>query len=166
MVSTDRWLVRQDVPIAADARAVHGITPQDLQARGIPPHESLTRLLGVLNQAPACMGHNIHMFDVLFLTAEARRLGVTPPRVDDFVDTAALFKGWKLRIAKGPNETHRSYAERVLSMKTPGLKYSIQTCLAELRIDRNAAKAHDAAGDAYLTHLIYGKLMSAIGGLQ
>ena len=154
------------MPISADAGAVHGITPQDLQAHGIPPHESLTRLLGLLNQAPACMGHNIHMFDVLFLTAEARRLGRAPPRVDGFVDTAALFKGWKLGISKEPNETHRSYAERVLSMKTPGLKYSIQTCLDELRIDRNAAKAHDAAGDAYLTHLIYGKLMSAIGVLR
>ena len=163
VVLTNGWLVKQDVHISAEARAVHGITPEDLQTRGIPPRESLTRLLDLLNHAPVCVGHNIHKFDVPFLLAEAKRLGLEPPRVDDFVDTAALFKGWRIGVRKRPNETPRAYAEQVLSTKAYGVKYSIPACLNELRIDKKLGKAHDAAGDAYLTHLIYDKLMSVLG---
>jgi DNA polymerase-3 subunit epsilon len=164
VVSTDGWLVRQDVPISAEAAAVHGIRDQALLARGIPPLESLERLLAVMDRAPACVGHNIHMFDVPFLMAEVRRFRLVPPSVEEFVDTAALFKGWRLGVSKRPTETHRAYAERVLSMRTPGLKYAIPACCRELRIDKNAAKAHDAVGDAYLTHLIYVKLLSLLTG--
>ncbi len=164
VISTDEWLVNQSVRISAEARAVHGITEADMQAHGISPQESLARLFGLMSQAPVCVGHNIHRFDVLFMFSEARRLGVQPPRVEDFVDTAALFKGWKLGCRKGPQETARAYAERVLAMKAPGLKYSIPACLREFRIDSRPVKAHDAAGDAYLTHLIYERLKSLSAG--
>jgi len=160
VISTDGWLVNQSVRISAEARAVHGITENDIQARGIPPQDSLARLFALMGQAAGCVGHNIHRFDVLFMFSEARRLGLQPPGVEDFVDTAALFKGWKLGCRKGPKETNRAYAERVLSMKAFGLKYSIPACLKELRIDSKLVKAHDAAGDAYMTHLIYERLKS------
>jgi DNA polymerase-3 subunit epsilon len=160
VISTDGWLVDQSVRISAEARAVHGITEKDVQAHGIPPQESLGRLFTLMSQAPACVGHNIHRFDVLFMFSEARRLGVQAPRVEDFVDTAALFKGCR----KGPKETDRAYAERVLAMKALGLKYSIPACLKELRIDSRSVKAHNAAGDAYMTHLIYEKLKSLPAG--
>lgn len=162
VLTTDGWLVRQEVPISAEAVAVHGIRQEDLLARGIAPAESMARLLALLEQAPACVGHNIHMFDIPFLMAEVRRLGLRPPSTEGFVDTAALFKGWKLGVLKRPTETHRAYAERVLSMRAPGLKYAIPACLRELRIDKKTAKAHDATGDAYLTHLVYTKLMATL----
>lgn len=162
VVSTDGWLVKQDVPISAEAAAVHGIRDEDLAARGIAPAESMERLVALLERAPACVGHNVYVFDIPFLMAEVRRLRSKAPSVAGFVDTAALFKGWKLGLPQRATESHRAYAERVLAIRSPGLKYSIPACLRELKIDRKAVKAHDATGDAYLTHLIYAKLTATL----
>lgn len=149
------WLVRQDVRIHPEATKVHGITAEDLRARGIPPEESLTRLFEAMRGAPACTGHNIHRFDVKFMRAEARRLGMAPPDARDFIDTAALFKGWKLGMPKAPRESHQDYADRVLSIRTAGLKYAVEACVRELGIKTDTTGLHDAGHDAYLTHLIF-----------
>ena len=87
------WLVHQDARIDPEATHVHGITADDLRAKGISPQESLTKLCEAMQSAPACLGHNIHRFDLKFMRAEARRLGMVPPDARDFIDTAALFKG-------------------------------------------------------------------------
>lgn len=154
---TDRcgWLVNQDVEVPLEARRVHGITAADIRARGLPPRESLARLLDALASAPMCMGHNIHKFDILFLLAESRRLGMNLPGCADFVDTAALFKGWKLNMPRRPDENFETYARRVLGIRAPGLKYSIPACLRELRIQTGSSHLHDAGNDAYVTHLIF-----------
>ena len=152
------WLVQQDVRIDPEATRIHGITAEDLRARGIPPQESLTRLFETMKRAPTCIGHNIHRFDVPFLLAEGRRLGVQTPNCEHFIDTAAIFKGRKLGLAKNPAESPKAYADRVLSIRAPGLKYSIPTCLAELGIETDTARLHDASHDAYLTHLIFQSL--------
>lgn len=149
------WLVRQDVPIHPEATEVHGITAEDLRARGVPPQESLTRLFEAMRSVPACMGHNIHRFDVKFMRAEARRLGIVPPDASDFIDTAALFKGRKLGMPKRPHESHQDYAHRILSIRAPGLKYSVEACVRALGIKTDTTGLHDAGQDAYLTHLIF-----------
>jgi DNA polymerase III epsilon subunit-like protein len=154
---TDRqcWLVRQEVPIDPEAARLHRITLEDLRARGIPPQESLTRLLAAMQNAPVCMGHNIHRFDVAFLQAESRRLGVPAPDAREFIDTAALFKGWKLGMTQAPGESHQEYAQRVLAVRTPGLRFSVEACLRELRIQAETGGLHAADEDAYLTHRIF-----------
>lgn len=163
VTARDGWLVRQDVPSSPDAQKVHGISDAAIQAQGIAPKESLTRLLAYLKDAPMCMGHNIHRFDVPFMEAEAKRLKVRIPPVADYVDTAALFKGWKLGIARGRSESHREYAHRVLSMRVRGLKYAIPVCLHELGIHSHNVVAHEAESDAYSAHLIFEKLVGVLG---
>ena len=155
------WLVHQDVRIDPEATRIHGLTAEDLRARGIPPQESLTRLFEAMRSAPVCMGHNIHRFDVKFMRAEGRRLGIVPPEACDFIDTAALFKGWKLGMPKGPHESHQDYAHRVLSIRAPGLKFSVDACVRALGIKVDARGLHNADQDAYLTHLIFHALQGA-----
>ena len=114
----------------------------------------MARLLAMMRAAPACVGHNIHRFDVEFLLAEAKRLDIEPPECDDYFDTAAWYKGHKLRMSQRDGESHRKYALRVLSIPVAGLYYSIPTCIAELGIDARESEMHDASYDAYCTHLI------------
>ena len=156
------WLVNPGVEVPREATAIHGITTNDIRARGIPPRDSLTRLLDTLASAPACMGHNIHRFDVLFLLAECQRFGLMPPSCADFADTAALFKGWKLNMPRKPGESPEAYARRVLGIRTPGLKYSVSACLQALGIQLNSSHLHDAGNDAYATHLIFEALRSIL----
>jgi DNA polymerase-3 subunit epsilon len=155
VVERGGWLVNQAVRIHPEAQARHGITERDLQVRGISPAESLASLLGRMRGAPTCVGHNLQQFDFPFLLAECGRLTQPAPTCDDFIDTAALYKGWKLGTAKGPRESHRAYAQRVLSTRAYGLKYSIPECLRTLRIREEQAGFHEAGHDAYLTHLIF-----------
>jgi DNA polymerase III epsilon subunit-like protein len=161
---TDRlgWLVNQDVEVPLEARRVHGITTADIRAHGLPPRESLARLFDALAAAPVCMGHNIHQFDALFLLAESQRLGLTPPVYSDFVDTAALFKGWKLGLPRGPDEDYATYTRRVLGIRTPGLKYSVPACLQALGVKVDPSHLHDASNDAYATHLIFEALQKVL----
>ena len=148
--------MRQDVPIHAEAQRKHGITNGALRKDGTTPEASLTRLLAAMREAPACMGHNIHMFDLRFLRAECRRTGVREPDSSAFIDTAALFKGWRLGTPYDHcHESHRQYAIRVLSARVAGLKYSVEACLETLAIEADKSSMHDASEDAYLTHLIF-----------
>ena len=149
------WLVNQSVDIPAGATAVHGIRTADIRSRGQTPKHSLRVLLKALDSAPHCMGHNIHRFDVAFLRAECNRIGYTMPNVGDYVDTAALYKGWKLGQPKRSGQTHRNYANGVLSIRVRGLKYSLETCTRDLGIKLNPSTLHDASADAYATHLVY-----------
>jgi len=104
--------------------------------------------------APTCVGRNIHRFDVKFMQAESRRFGIQPPVARDFIDTAALFKGWKLGMPKESRESHHDYAHRVLSIRSAGLKYSVEACMRTLGIKADTAELHKASHVAYLTHLI------------
>lgn len=150
------WLVRQDVPIHPEAQRKHGITVETLRKHGTTPGASLSRLLAAMREAPACVGHNVHMFDLRFLRAECRRLGVREPDSSEFIDTAAVFKGWRMGTPYDyRHESHREYAIRVLSARIAGLKYSVEACLEALAIDADRSGMHAASEDAYLTHLIF-----------
>ncbi len=156
VVNRTGWLVRQDVPIHPEAQRKHGITDEALRKDGTTPEASLTRLLAAMREAPACMGHNIHAFDLRFLRAECRRIGVREPDSSGFIDTAALFKGWRLGIPYDHrHESPRDYAVRVLSTRVKGLQYSVETCLETLAIEADKSGMHHANEDAYLTHLIF-----------
>jgi len=163
-VATERsgWLVNQEVEVPPEARMVHGITTADIRARGIAPRESLARLFEAVATVPTGVGHNIHQFDILFLVAESRRFGVPVPEFGHFVDTASLFKGWKLNLSRKTGETHKQYTDRVLAIRAPGLKYSLPTCLASLGIQAGETRLHQAGDDAFLTHLIFEALKKVV----
>lgn len=162
VVQTDGWLVRQEVRFDPEAVARHRLSEVVVAEKGIDPAESLDKLLQQMTAAPTCIGHNIHRFDLRFLKAECKRLDRQVPRSDMYVDTAALYKGWQLKDRKAPQESHRSYAERVLSKRVKGLQYSIPACLRRFQIEYDNKRLHDAAHDAVATHLIYQALRKLI----
>lgn len=149
------WLVNQGVEVPPEAAAVHGITTDRIRSEGETAKHSLRVLLKALQSAAHCMGHNIHRFDLAFLEAECTRMAYPMPSVADYVDTAALYKGWKLGEAKSADESHSDYASRILSMRVAGLKYSLPTCLRALGISVPSSTLHDASADAYATHRVY-----------
>ncbi len=155
VVATDGWLVNQGVEIDPEALVRHHITKEDTLARGISPGDSLRRLLAAMEQTPVCIGHNIHQFDVPFLRAECARLKAEMPACENWLDTAALYKGWKLGWTKRDAESHRAYATRVLETRAPGLKFAIPACLDALGLKLDKSRLHDASTDAYATHLIF-----------
>lgn len=162
VVDRSSWLVKQNVEVPQEATRIHGISTDEIKANGIPPHDSIRRVLAAMGRAPTCIGHNIHRFDVPFLLAESHRLGASVPDCEHFIDTAAIFKGRKLAMPQKPTESPRAYADRVFSVRAPGLRYSIPTCLAELDIDAGTARLHDASHDAYVTHLIFQNLRKTV----
>jgi DNA polymerase III epsilon subunit-like protein len=156
------WLVDQDVRIDPEAERRHNINAQQIKSHGIPPHDSLLQLMERIEGVPTIVGHNIHTFDVPFLLAECRRLHVAPPRCDDWIDTAAIYKGMKLGMRKQSSEGHRAYATRVLSRPVRGLRYSVSECVRVLRIPTTGEDLHKAGRDAYLTHLIFAALQQHV----
>lgn len=151
----ESWLVNQDCRIDPEAALRHKLTIDRLRSHGIPPEESLRRLLDRLGGAKVCIGHNIHRFDVPFLLAECRRFNVTPPETRDYIDTAAHYKGWKLNMKQLAGETQKAFADRVLELRVKGLKYAIPECVRDLKIKAEGGALHDAAHDTYLTYLIF-----------
>jgi hypothetical protein len=87
---------------------------------------------------------------------------MNPPACVDFVDTAALFKGWKLGMPRRPDESFEAYARRVLGIRAPGLKYSVPACLRAFGIRLEPSHLHDAGNDAYATHLIFEALQKVL----
>ncbi len=156
------WLVNQEVDVPPDATRIHGITTQALRKDGVPPDKSLSVLLKTLTTAPACVGHNIHRFDVQFLRSECHRLEMPLPNSEEYVDTAALFKGWRMGMPKSPHETHERYADRVLSQRVYGLKYSVAACMQHLQINNEGLGLHDAGADTFCTHLIFEALKRSL----
>ena len=162
VVDRSRWLVNQNVEVPRAATRIHGISTDDIRTRGIAPCDSAVRMLDAMRRAPTCIGHNIHRFDVPFLLVEIRRQGLEAPDCEHFIDTAAIFKGHRLGMTANPSESPKAYAARVFSVRAPGLKYSIPTCLAELGIEAGTSQLHDASHDAYLTHRIFQTLRRTI----
>ncbi len=162
IVETTCWLVNQQVPIDPDAEIRHHISFEKTARDGNSPKDSLDRLLAAMKESPTCVGHNVHRFDLQFLRTECRRLGGIMPADEDYIDTAALYKGWQIGRRKTPQESHRTYSDRVLSERVRGLQYSIPVCLQRLGIRLDASKLHDASHDAVATHLIFQALKSKL----
>lgn len=154
MVRADGWIVKQDMEVPVVASDIHKITTARMRAEGICPKQSIHKLSGILSGSPAIIGHNIHRFDCLFLENECNRYEAPLPEIANAIDTAALYKGLKLGIRKSPDESHRDYADRVLSIKAYGLKYKVSICLEELGIAFDG-ELHDATRDTVATHLIF-----------
>jgi DNA polymerase III epsilon subunit-like protein len=55
-------------------------------------------------------------------------------------------------------ESFIDFAERVMSVKAYGVKYSLGLCCDEVGIDRKDVKQHRALGDVFLTHALFKKI--------
>ena len=126
VVTPDAQLRAESVLVKIDRRLpdnivrLTGITDQLLALEGIPIDDALLWLKNRIGDLPL-VGHNVIRFDRGFLleaTRQHRRTMFPEDRamdeVDDlpayrFIDTMALFKGYKLCLEPSPGESHYQY---------------------------------------------------------
>lgn len=157
------WILKGDRHSAPKALAAHGIVETERQFNGVDPKEALYEFIEIVGSMPL-IGHNIFRYDVPLLAANMRRAGYDPTELwakkfNASIDTAALYKS---RLIKEPQrwyENHRAYAERVLEIVAPGVKYNLtHACKAE-GIDVSDLVAHRTDGDVEMVHRLYNKLV-------
>ena len=169
----DSRLVKIGRPLPRQIVRLTGITDRDLIARGL----SIDAALGWLVESTAglpLVGYNILNFDRGFLLEAARRHrraveeGAAAERVIDevddlpahrFIDAMALYRGYKLGRYPEAGESHREYAQRVLSWKVSGMRYSLAAACAEFGISTERVRAHRAAGDVIQTQRVFERLL-------
>jgi len=170
---TDSVLVKIDRSLPDVIVRLTGITDRDLASRGITVDDALDWFVERTSDLPL-VGHNIVRFDRAFLLEAARvhrrsvEEGRYPRRVIDevdhlparrFIDTMALFKGYKMGQYPTGGESHTEYVQRILDMRTPaGLRYSLQAACQDLGISTSRVRAHRAHGDVVQTQRLFEKL--------
>ena len=66
-----------------------------------------------------------------------------------------IVKGKKLEMDRNWNESFKEYADRVMEVRAPGVKYNVALCCEELEIQVEGIQMHRALGDVTLTHEIF-----------
>ena len=120
------------------------------------------------------MGHSILTGDRPYLLEAARRHRQTVedglyPRlaideeadlaVHRFIDTAGLYKGYKLGEYQQAGESHQEYALRVISLDAHGIRTGLTAACEDLGMTTSRVRAHRAAGDVIYTQRLFEKLL-------
>ena len=132
-----------------------GITSEDVNT-GDSPYDVISDFTSKIPGKHVYF-HNGFRFDIPFIETEAFRVGAAYPLNPSYLDTAALYKAYKMDILSWIEDydTFEEFAHAVLSLRAKGVKYSIKHCCSEMGIDiKEAGNLHRAATDAYLTHRI------------
>ena len=147
-----------------------GITDQLLAREGKPIDDALLWLKNRMGDLPL-VGHNVIRFDRGFLLEATRqhRRTVSPEdraldEVDDlpayrFIDTMALFKGYKLCLKPSPGESHYQYSQRVLQTPARGIRFSLGYACNDVGVRTSGNPSHRAANDAIMTQQLFEKLL-------
>lgn len=140
----------------------YGWTVDRLRAEGVPPREVVVQVADVLAARPVLVGHNSWRFDLPMLdrlcqAVTGLAVGVPPTQL---IDTNAVVRALQSGVTPSGGETYRDFATRANSVG--GTKY--RSSLDDYCVTRFALrsrhgverdKAHDAAYDCWLTHLVY-----------
>jgi DNA polymerase III epsilon subunit-like protein len=156
-------IIRTVKPIPEFITGLTGITNNDSRVRGVPIHDAIGVLIGIVDNLPI-VGHNVIRFDRGFLinNSPSEVLGLTEFPLDRFIDTAGLFKGMRMGMVRGDNEEHWQYVNRVLEIRRPGLKYSLGVCCRYFGIEYDEEQAHSAAYDVKVTNELFCKLQTVV----
>lgn len=166
IANSAHYIKRPPGTMVGEAKEVTGITDEILMSKGEDPQNFYSRFLTLLelfrNNHLMIVGHNIMRFDAPFLEADLRRQGLefsfTP---NELIDTGCTFKAVNVGVSIGPAETLHSFFNRIYSLRSH-IKWRLEYAVAHLGIDKqydlDLEKAHDAAFDCYLTHLLFEQL--------
>ena len=169
----DRVLVKIDRSLPKRIVRLTGITDRDLATSGIGIDDALAWFTKITSGLPL-VGHDILRADRPYLLEAARRHrgaveeGLCPElsidEVDDlavhrFIDTAGLYKGYKLGVYQQTDESHQDYALRVMGQKAYGLRTGLTAACEDLGITTTRIRSHRAAGDVIYNHKLFEKLL-------
>ena len=170
---TDRVLVKIDQPIPKRIVRLTGISDRDLAASGISVDDALAWFVEKTDGLHL-VGHSIIKSDRQYLLEAARRHchavkeGKYPRLCIDegndlplkrFIDTAGLFKGYKLGEYQEAEESHQEYAQRVIALPARGLQTGLTAACEDLGISTSRISSHRAAGDVVQNHRLFERLL-------
>ncbi len=170
---TDRVLVKIDRPIPNRIVRLTGITDRDLAAGGIGIDDALAWFVEKTAGLPP-VGHNMIKSDRPYLLEAASRhchaveVGQYPSlcideaidlQIERFIDTAGLYKGYKLGEYQEAGESHQDYAQRVIALPALGLRTGLTAACEDLGISTSRISSHRAAGDVVQNHRLFERLL-------
>lgn len=151
-------LINWGIPVPEEITKITGITQQEIEEKGIDPDEARQQFMTFIDGLPL-IGHNIRNFDLQFL---AQFVGFTGGEWDDYLqnylDTAAMYKAKKLGTDRYWDETFNDFTERVMNTKAFGVKFNVGIACEELQISKDGLTQHRALADVILTNEIFKKL--------
>jgi DNA polymerase III subunit epsilon len=136
--ATMACLVAPGMPIPWQARAIHGISDEDVE--GAPAFREVSGALLELARGAVIVGHNVR-FDLSFLDAELLRAGLARGQAET-ADTVAL--------------SRRAFPGRP--------SYKLGSIASSLGIDAGAA--HRALDDARTCMRLYAQCVASLGGAK
>ena len=169
----DRVLVKVDRPLPKRIIRLTGITDRDLASGGISIDDALAWFSDRTDGLPL-VGHNILEADRRFLLKAAHRHrliveeGLHPTLAIDqdddlaiqrFIDTAGLYKGYKLGEYPHAGESHQEYVKRVLALGGYGIRTGLTAACEDLGISTSRIRAHRAIGDVIQNQKLFEKLL-------
>ena len=170
---TDRVLVKIDRPLPKRIVKLTGITDRDLQTGGIAIDDALAWFVESTSGLPL-VGHDIIRGDRPYLLEAARRhrdtveegrypeLSIDEERdlpVQRFIDTAGLYKGYKLGEYQQVGENHQDYSLRVVGLRAHGIRMGLTAACEDLGVSTSRIRAHRATGDVIQNQKLFEKLL-------
>ena len=170
---TDRVLVKIDRLLPKRIVELTSITDRDLVLGGVSIDDALGWFAEKVSGLPL-VGHSILTSDRPFLVEAARRhrcrveLGLwarlsieeeTHLPVQRFIDTAGLYKGYKLGEYQQQGESHEAYVLRVMALRAYGISIGLTAACNDLGISTSRVRAHRASGDVLHNHKLFEKLL-------
>lgn len=150
----------------------YNITWHDLCHLGQPPLDVLREYRDWFEDLPntAVVGvtHGGHSFDIRFLERVFQMVLGRPTKNFDkhwVIDTGVILKASMLGRDLFHHPDLPAWSDHVRGFSAAGLKYSLhEFAVPEFSLDKDpvvsADKAHDAAYDCYVNHLLYDRLLS------
>lgn len=158
------WVLNPNFPgdgfeVPQEITEFNGITTEEV-ANGHDPLFVLPELQHCCKRKMITV-HNGINFDRLFLNEEFKRFTIEKTfEKHQFLDTAALFKGWRL----GMLESLRSmdfyeWANKVLETRAYGVYFKLEYCCKFFEIDTSdLGNAHRASVDVVMVHRVIERL--------
>lgn len=153
-------LINWGIPVPENITQITGITQEEIDKDGIDPDTARNEFQAFIVGLPL-IGHNVRNFDLNFL---AQFFGMTGEDWDNclqnYLDTAAMYKAKKLGTDRHWDETFNDFAERVMEVRAYGVKFNVGIACEELQIDKTGLAQHRALADVILTNEIFKRLIA------
>lgn len=89
------------------------------------------------------------------MNAELGRVGLKQLQPEQFIDSAAIFKAWRMDILDWlNNKTFFEFANKVLEKRAYGVYFNLNFCCETLAINTSDLKAHRAGADVVMTYRV------------
>lgn len=150
--------------VPAKITEITGITTSEIALRGMYPRGVLTDVNNILTDS-VIFAHNGIRFDRPFINAELGRTGLKQLQPEQFLDSAALFKAWRLDILNWlDDKTFFEFANQVLEKRARGVYFNLKYCCETLAIDISDLKGHRAGADVVMIYRVIEALRKRLLG--